>query len=297
MKNRLQQRRSDQGFALIGVLVLVAVLAILSIGVGALYLRQLDQQRQVQTQQALEKAFHGLFPGNQKPGASLWKDFGFVPDLPAVPPGNYDLGCMTSPAQVGAVEASKAGVVAYAGVPNPAAGGSLGAWNGPYWQGSVDAQNRPVDAWGRPLQLRYISSSVPPGWQVYSSGANGANETGNVATPVNDDLVYPQPPYVIPPPKGSSPTCATPTVPFLRTSGFNPAENISITLTWPGGSQVRVVAINNGHPDGNPPPVFANLPQGPTITVSLMSDRRGDLGTRIITIDPGCKATPSPITF
>lgn len=282
--------RTDKGFALIGVVILVAAFAMVSVVVGALYLRQLDHQRQLETQKRLETAFQGLFPGNRRPTANMWKDFGFTPDVPAVPPGGYDLACLTTRAQVGVVQASQADVALFNGAPKPALGGSLGAWNGPYWQGSVDAQNRPVDAWGRPLQLRYISA--PSGWQVFSLGANGASETGDTAIPANDDLVFPQSPYVVP-----YTYCPTPAVSILRTSGFPGPENLTISLSWPGGTQVVVAPIDNGHPAGNPPPVFTNLPQNVSITVNLVSDQRTGLLPHIITIDTSCNATPSPITF
>ena len=53
MKNRHGHQGFEKGFALIGVMVLVGLLMILSLGLGALYLRQLDQQRQIQTQKSL----------------------------------------------------------------------------------------------------------------------------------------------------------------------------------------------------------------------------------------------------
>ena len=276
-------------------MILVGLLVIASVGMGALYLRQLDQQRQIKTQQQLEVAFQGLFPGHQQPSANMWKDFRFTPDFPT-PPGGYDLRCMIDRTQVGAVDVSMNGVPAFTGTPTAGAGDSLGAWNGPYWQGSVDAQGHPVDAWGRPIRLRHISTTAPPGWQVFSPGANGTSETGDVEIPANDDLVYPQPPYVIPPSTPPVSLCASPTIPFQRTSGYNPAENISITLSWSWGGVTVVAKFNGGHPEGNPPPVFSDIPQGVPITVTLTSDRRPSLPTATITLDTSCTLA-SPITF
>ena len=63
----------------------------------------------------------------------------------------------------------------------------FGGWNGPYWNGSVDGSNRPLDGWGRPLQLRWVSS----GWQVVSYGANGNYDSSGFTSPQGDDLAYP----------------------------------------------------------------------------------------------------------
>lgn len=204
MRRSAPHSQRDGGFALVGVMVLIAILAIASVAFGVIYLRQLDQQRQIQTTRSLETAFHGLFPGHQRPAANMWKDFGFRPDVPATPPGGYDLRCLTTLAQVRIVQASQSALTAYSGSTTLSAEGRINAWNGPYWQGSVDGLNRPVDGWGRPILLRYISTPTPttpptpPGWQVISGGVNGLIETGNSETPAGDDQVYPQPPYEIP---------------------------------------------------------------------------------------------------
>jgi hypothetical protein len=160
----------------------------------------------------------------------------------------------------------------------------------------VDSANRPVDAWGRPLQLRYISTSTPPGWQVFSLGANGASQTGDTQIPGGDDLVYPVPPYVLP---TSAAVCATPTVNWNRNGLFPPAaETVTINLSWPGGTQAVTTSFTNGKPGGNPVPVFSNLPVGVTITVTFVSNRRTIAPTTfVIPSSATCTASPNPISF
>lgn len=202
----ISRRLRARGSILLGVVILVAILVLMAGAFGVLMVREQNQRQQIETQKRLETAFKAMFPyqeDQKRAKANMWTDFGFTPDPPGTAPGGYELGCMTSPDQVEGVQASKGSLTAYNGVPNPSNGGKLGAWNGPYWQGSVDGQNRPVDGWGRPILLRRISSTTPPGWQVFSPGVNGVSETGDVGTPVNDDQVYPQPPYE---PPTSTPT-------------------------------------------------------------------------------------------
>jgi len=173
------------------VMILVALVIIASAAAAPLFLRQLNRQRSVETQKRLETAFRGLFPGKQRKTANMWFDFGYSPTSPGAPPANWNLSPMVLRSAVATSDATHAGVAQFTG-------SNLPAWNGPYWQGSIDNQNRPVDAWGRPIQLRYISTSAPAGWQTYSLGANGISETGDTATPAGDDQVYPNPPYMPP---------------------------------------------------------------------------------------------------
>lgn len=189
----------QRGTVLLGVIVLAALLLIGTATIGVIYVRQLNQQRQILTHQFLETAFHGVFPGNERKVANnLFDDFGYSPAIPTTggPPLNFhQLRALTSRGAIGSSDPNHVGVLQFSGTPTNT---SFNAWNGPYWTGPVDGQNNPVDAWGRPMQLRYISTSTPAGWQVFSSGANGVAETGDSGTPSGDDQVFPTVPYPLP---------------------------------------------------------------------------------------------------
>jgi hypothetical protein len=246
---------------LLGVVILAAMVLIGAATIGVIYVRQLNQQRQIQTQVFIERAFHGLFPGNgRRNGASMYNDFGYSPNPAGTP---YDLWCMVNRSDVGTSDLTNAGVLQFAPgalvVPKPK------FWNGPYWTGPVNAFNRPVDAWGRPLQLRF--KNIPPtGWQVFSWGLDGSPNTV-------DDLAYPNPPYAIPG------ICPTMNLDLQRNSGLVSAENVTITLSWTannGGNIIRTVLFPPGLQVGNPLPAFPNVPED-FITISISSDIRGPL--------------------
>lgn len=236
----------QKGMVLLAVIILAALVLLGAATFGVLYVRQLNQNRQIQTQRQLEVAFHGLFPGNERKAPNMNADFGYNPTNPGAPPLNYyDLRAMVDLGQVSKSFPSPAisqltGAMLVPGVRAP------GAWNGPYWSGSVDGLNRPVDGWGRPMQLRYISTSIPPGWQVFSVGANGVSQTGDAATPSGDDQVFPVAPYKVP--VVSAATCPSPKITFYRGTSFNPAEDITLTVT-DGAGAVQTTApltVNNG---------------------------------------------------
>lgn len=287
-------RARESGFGILGLVILIAAVLVAAMGIGALYVRDLDQQRALQTRRQLEAAFGSLFGGPTFSGANLWRDFGYSPTVPAPPPGNYSLTLLVRREAIGESDPAHASVVQFDG-------SNLPAWNGPYYQGSTDPLGRPTDGWGRPLQLRYISTTTPPGWQVFSLGANGADDTGNLSPPRGDDLVFPVPPYVIPPPSPPGSVCPNPVINFLRTSGFNPEEMLTITLTWGSGNQTTTVQVNGGHPEGNPPPTFTSIPKGVPITLTIWSSRRGWLyppaSPLTFLLGSSCTASPNPITF
>lgn len=181
----------QRGGVLLGLIVLAALLLIGAASFGVLRVRQLNQQRQVQTQAYLEQAFHGLFPGNRRNVANMHADFGYTPSSAGAP---YDLRALVDRARVTDSDSAHGSVPAYTGTQTTT---TFNYWNGPYWTGPVDPSNYPLDAWGRRLQLRYISTTTPPGWQVFSLGINGVSETGDSGTPGGDDQVYPPAPYAV----------------------------------------------------------------------------------------------------
>ncbi len=195
MGSDLNHRR-DRGGILLGVILLLVTLTVVRVGVGALVLRSRDARRARETRDLLGVAFQNTCLVNSwSPQASLQRDFSYQPAVPTVPldPAHrtpaWDLAGLVVRERVGV---SSQGQV----VPEAFHGANAGrAWNGPYWAGPVDGAFRPLDAWGRPLQLRHVTLPVP-GWLVYSLGANGADDTApGSGSPGGDDLVHPSTPH------------------------------------------------------------------------------------------------------
>lgn len=290
----------QRGVVLLGVIILAALLLIGAATIGIIYVRQLNQQRQVQTQGYLETAFQGLFPGNLRRRANLYSDFGYDPNVKPVPPLHHDLKLLVDRGAIVNSDTvpAHANAAQWTGT-STATTATLNAWNGPYWNGPVDGQSRPVDGWGRALQLRYISTSTPPGWQVFSVGANGVSQTGDTATPSGDDQVFPATPYV--PPVSAAATCSTPQITFSRGSSYNPAEDITLTIT-DGAGVVQVVGpltVNNG--GGNVVTFTLAATTVGTITITATSSKaaphphdRGPWGPKTYSLTyPAC----SPYTW
>lgn len=285
--------KSSRGVSL---LALVALVALVLIGVGVavpLAHRHQDAERRAQTRVALEKAFRGLFPHPPgTPGADLHRDFGFRPQTPTVlqRPGDatpsWTLACLMTPAAVGALDPARNPPPAFAGVPGTP------AWNGPYWQGSVDGDGRPVDAWGRFLQLRRVTSPST-GWILHSPGSNGLDDTAaDSGTPGGDDLVYPQPPYVVP--LASQPTFSvTLNLSFvlLAAGACSPGNNVNLTviLTYEDATQTQILVLADGvqmHRKGNggKPNRLDLLDQ----TLTLRQDAGAGSGNLQISVAGGC---------
>lgn len=157
-----------QGFTLVEAAVAIAVVAILSGMLTPLAVRVINQQREIRTRENLKTAFEGMFGARDRRVANMRGDFGFGPSS-----SRSDLACL--------VLSSSAGT----SLPSYGLNGMsfFYGWNGPYWQGSLDASNRPVDGWGKPLRLVY-SAGPPATWQVQSGG-------GDLSFGTADDLAYP----------------------------------------------------------------------------------------------------------
>lgn len=199
--------RAQRGSVLVGVVVLVAVVLIGAVALGAIFGKQLDQQRSLETRKRLEMAFQAMFPYPQAHRANMFTDFGYRPDparvqvMPGYATAGFYLDGLLDINRVGVSDGNNNPPPSFTGVIAPPTTSRIsGAWNGPYWTRSLaTAQLRPLDAWGRPLQLRYVSTPQP-GWQVFSRGPNGLDDTpANAGTPGGDDLAYPDPPYALPP--------------------------------------------------------------------------------------------------
>lgn len=167
-----------RGFTLIEAAVAIAVIAILAGAIAPLAVKAITQQREARTRDACKAAFEALFGAKERRVANLRADFGWNPSA-----SQADLSALTSITGTG-MPGSGTFNRTYA----QDSQGLFWGWNGPYWSGPTDGSNRPLDGWGRPLQLRWVNS----GWQVFSLGSNGTSDTGSgVSTPQGDDLGYP----------------------------------------------------------------------------------------------------------
>jgi hypothetical protein len=293
---RAASRRSsgEGGFSLLLMVVLLVGVMVLATAGAALAVRESNQRRQIETQNRLKTAYTAAFGGLGFRGPSLRTHCSFAPATAgAIPPLAYDLASLTSVQAVQVADPAQAALAVF----NPATP-TPPYWNGPYWHGSVDAQNRPLDAWGRPLLLRYITNTAVPGWQFFSLGANGRDDTGNAYPCRLDDQAYPNPPGQLPPiaPPGPAPSCAKPTITFYR-DGHKSEEDVVITLTWAGKSvSSNPTKFTHGKPEGNPPPQFVDIPKLVPITVSFVSNRRAITKTYTFTLGDSCTLA-TPLSF
>lgn len=157
-------RRS--GFTLIEAAVAIAVVAVLAGLMAPLAVKALNQQREARTREGLKLAFEALAGARDRRVPSLRADTGYTPTV--------------SLADLRSLVANPVGAPAY---------GYNGqqffwGWNGPYWQGSLDVGNRPLDGWGSPIRFQVAVASGITTWQVRSSGADRIAGTA-------DDLAYP----------------------------------------------------------------------------------------------------------
>lgn len=308
--NRAAVRTREGGGMLVAMAMMVAVALIFSVALGVVAARELNRQREVESRSRLEAAFRGTFPFPSPPSthwprnerANLWRDITYQP----VPPttkliasdltNSWDLRALVNASAVGVSDPTHATwtvnpiIFGVNAVLQPGSR-DLGAWNGPYWNRSLDASGRPADAWGRPLRLRYISTGANPGWQVFSVGANGADNTGNASPPLGDDLAFPIPPYTIPTKPVIPPASCTFTIGTDIQFDWNRkgSEIVTITFTYPTGSVSTTGRFNNGHPEGiNWTLTSLSLPVG-SVTMSFAGDYpRADI---VITVNANCTLT------
>lgn len=182
IRHGLRQRKSKDfpekkcslGFTLIEAAVAIGVVAILAGAIAPLAVKAINQQREFRTRDSLKACFEGMFGARDRRVANMRADFGFNPTGALA-----DLSGMVAKGLTGVSVT----------VPDFAqdSGSIFWGYNGPYWNGSVDGSNRPVDGWGRPMQLRWVAS----GWQVFSLGSDGANNSAASTPPLGDDLAYP----------------------------------------------------------------------------------------------------------
>ncbi len=149
--------RRVNGFTLIEVIVVIAIMAILAGALAPIAIRSLDSSRIDLTQKRLKAAYEAIMGADGQSGSGFLADIGRLPN------------------------ATLTELLAQSGLPlyTTAHTGNVGmGWRGPYLLDGILA-GRPVDGWGTPLTLA--------GGQIRSAGPDCI--AGNA-----DDMVYPSQP-------------------------------------------------------------------------------------------------------
>ncbi len=149
---------SPAGFALIEVIVVIAILAVVAGALAPLAVRTIDSSRQDLTFKRQQLIYQAIFGDSLNPGSGFLSDIGRLPGA--------DLS-----------ELAVAGSLSPYSI--QACGIGMG-WRGPYLLEGIDATGRPLDGWGMPMRLA--------SGQILSAGPD--RDIGT--TP--DNLVYPMTP-------------------------------------------------------------------------------------------------------
>ena len=169
--------RGREGFTLIEAAVAIAIVAILAGAIAPLAVKAINQQREFRTREAMKACFEGMFGARDRRVANMRADFGWDPGASL-----NDLSAMV-------VRTGTSGPGAIIDFTSDSQGLFFG-YNGPYWNGTVNGSNQPLDGWGNPIRLRWFTATNS--WQAFSLGANNADDTTLASTtPLGDDLAYP----------------------------------------------------------------------------------------------------------
>lgn len=213
-----------QGFTLIEAAVAILVVTILAGAMAPLAVKAINQQREFRTRESLKACFEAMFGARDRRVANMRADFGFDPSVALA-----DLS--------GMVAKGLTGVAATVPVYAQDSGGLFWGYNGPYWSGSTDSSNKPLDGWGRPIQLRWVSG----GWQAFSLGADGLNSSAASTAPLGDDLAYPVVPAL---------PMSYKSVLYLQLTNATTLTGITVSDRNAGSSLSSVPVYENGSPIG-----------------------------------------------
>ena len=253
----MERRASrDKGFSLLEVAIAVAVIAILAGAMAPLALKAVNQAREQRTRNDLKSAYEALFGARDRRVSNMRADFGYA---------GASLAEMTT----------RGAIRPFA--PYGAQPALSGGWNGPYWTGTQTPAGFPQDAWGHPIQLRFVGG----GYQLISLGANGVlNSPG--ANPLVDDIAYPIPPNPLPVTSlqvnlhkigGGAPPVATSVLAYTPTTGNAPLSTSAAIVSpglyaaagVPSGNAVVTVTV----PAQPAQSQAVNLAQGGTATLDF----------------------------
>jgi prepilin-type N-terminal cleavage/methylation domain-containing protein len=154
-------RSTQEGFTLIEVIIVIAVLAVLAGAMAPLAVRMVDSSRQDLTLKRQQLIYQAILGDITAPGSGFLSDIGRIPD-----------STMT--------ELSVRGSLPIYSI--QACGVGMG-WRGPYLLDGVDSNGQPLDGWGMPMVL--------VGGQITSAGPDRSMTT------VADNLYYPSTPLTV----------------------------------------------------------------------------------------------------
>ncbi len=157
----MRNRDQAQGFTLIEVIIVIAILAIVAGAMAPLAVRMIDSTREDTTVKRQQLIYRAIVGDPSAPGAGFLSDIGRVPDaalMELATSGALPLYAL-DPCGVGA------------------------GWRGPYILEGVDSNGRPLDGWGKPMDFS--------GGQIRSGGQD---QDLNTAA---DNIVYPSTPITV----------------------------------------------------------------------------------------------------
>jgi prepilin-type N-terminal cleavage/methylation domain-containing protein len=245
--------KQSRGFSLIEAAVAIGVIAILAAAAAPLVMKALNQQREQRARNEMKLAFETFLGSRERTIPNIRSDFGFELTSGA----SAYLGKMldrTAPPAPNALGYNYNGA------------SFLWGWNGPYWNGQtkrIGGFNLPVDPWGNPYLIRYVSGASP-GYQILCTGLNGINNTAiNSAARQGDDFVYP----TIPVPTNA--VSGTVNVQVTNQSG-NSLSNVRVAVRWKQVSALSSATTGLGVQDtptlannaSTLPLIVPNLPTG-----------------------------------
>ena len=157
----MKNRNRTQGFTLIEVIIVIAILAIVAGAMAPLAARMIDSTRMDTTQKRQQLIFHAIMGDPAAPGAGFLSDIGRVPG-----PSLVEL-------------ATSASLPLYTLDPCGVGAG----WRGPYILEGVDSSGKPLDGWGKPMD--FMNGQIRSG---------GQDQNLNTAA---DNIVYPSTPITM----------------------------------------------------------------------------------------------------
>lgn len=165
MNNTRRQSASSAGFSLIEVIIVIAILAIVAGAMAPMAVRTIDSSRQESTLKRQQKVYEAIFGDPSVHGT------GFLNDIGRIPGTNLTELVIRGTLPPYAIQPCGVGM----------------GWRGPYLLEAVDAQGRPLDGWGTPMDFAngQIRSAGPD-----RSMSAGADNLYYPAVPITANNVY-----------------------------------------------------------------------------------------------------------
>jgi general secretion pathway protein G len=160
LSRRVNSPGRQQGFTLIEIIVVIAVMAILAGALAPLATRSINSSREDSTRQREHLIYEAIMGADGEQGGGFLSDMGRLP------------ATLTELSTRGALPLYNTGNMGAVGM----------GWRGPYLTDGLDATGQPVDAWGTPFDYGVVGLGC-----IRSAGAD--HTMGTI-----DDLTYPSNP-------------------------------------------------------------------------------------------------------